>query len=388
MVRKQKLVGLLLTATLLVSPVTALATGQNQLPDPETYAKEVPISAQEAAVIDVKSGRILYEKNADKKTLIASTTKVITAIVAIESGKLNDTVTISPNAARQEGSSIYLEPGEKYKLIDLVYGMMLRSGNDAATAIAEYVGGSVEGFAEKMNALVEKLGLKETHFANPHGLDHPEHYSSAHDMAVLTAYALRNPIFQEIVSTKFKTIPWPGKEWDRKMKNKNKMLDRYDGADGVKTGYTKKSGRCLISSATRDGRQIAVVVLNDPNDWNDSAHLLDYGFSKYKFETLAGPSTVVKTLPVSRGEATTVAIVSKSTVQYPIRTDEQNSVTRQIDLPASLAAPVRVGRPVGTMNVFLHNQKLASVELIPQVPVSDIGFWKTLQQLLHVMFTN
>src|ERR1700730_13202874 len=223
-----RVIGITVIAISLVIPYTNSYAADTQ-PDPESYASEVKIGAKQAAVIDVQTGRILYEKQADQKTLIASTTKVVTAIVAIESGKLNETVTISPSAAGKEGSSIFLAVGEKQKLIDLIYGLMLRSGNDAATAIAEYVGGSEKGFADKMNDLVIKLDLKETHFANPHGLDNPMHYSSAHDMAVLTAYALHNPIFRNIVSTKVKSIPWPGQSWDRKMKNKNKMLNLYSG---------------------------------------------------------------------------------------------------------------------------------------------------------------
>jgi serine-type D-Ala-D-Ala carboxypeptidase (penicillin-binding protein 5/6) len=366
--------------------IPCAASASEHMPDAETYMNEVPISAKQAAVIDVQSGRLLYAKQADEKTLIASLTKVVTAIVAIESGKLNDTVTISPNAARQEGSSLYLEAGEQYKLIDLVYGLMLRSGNDAATAIAEHVGGSVEGFAEKMNQLAKKLGLKNTNFSNPHGLDHEQHYSSAHDMAILTAYALKNPVFREIVATKTKTIPWPGKEWDRTMRNKNKMLDRYDGADGVKTGYTKKAGRCLISSATRDGRQIAVVVLNDPNDWMDSANLLDYGFQKYKYMTFASPNIPIISLPVSRGKATSVDVVSKTTIQYPIREDEQQAIRKDIRLPKSIAAPVRGGRTIGEMTVYLYGKKLGTTDLLTKESVRDIGFWGNLQELVKVMF--
>jgi serine-type D-Ala-D-Ala carboxypeptidase (penicillin-binding protein 5/6) len=390
MVRSRSFLFLFVLLTALSIPFQALANDQinEQMPNPEQYANEVPISAKQAAVIDVQSGRILYEKNADQKTLIASLTKVVTAIVAIESGKLNDTVTISANAAKQEGSSIYLEPGETYKLKDLLYGMMLRSGNDAATAIAEHVGGSVAGFAVKMNQLAKKLGLKETNFANPHGLDHDQHYSSAHDMAILTAYALKNPIFKEIVATKTKTIPWPGKEWDRTMRNKNKMLDQYDGADGVKTGYTKKAGRCLISSASKNGRQIAVVVLNDSNDWVDSANLLDYGFNKYQMVTLAGPKELVKTIPVSRGTATSVDVVSIQMIQYPIRADEKTAIQKQIDLPNTIAAPIRAGHILGTMTVSLHGVKLGTVTLVPKVPVRNIGFWKTMQQLLQVMLAD
>ena len=208
----------------LAMPMHTLAKEQVQS---NLHASEVPVSAEAAALIDVQSGRILYGKNLDKRMRIASLTKIITAIVAIESGKLNEIVTVSKNAYRVEGSSVYLDLGEKQKLIDLVYAIMLRSGNDAATAIAEHVGGgSAQKFVGMMNDKVKQLGLEGTHFVNPHGLDTEGHYSTAYDMAQLTAYALRNPIFREVVSTKAKKIPWEGKDWDRTLLNKNKMLFR------------------------------------------------------------------------------------------------------------------------------------------------------------------
>ena len=205
--------------------------------------EHLELSAKAAAVIDVQSGRILYEKNAGKQMRIASLTKIMTAIVAIENGDLKEKVKVKPRAVGVEGSSIYLKPGEEIPLEHLLYGLMLRSGNDAAVAIAEHVGGSMEGFVYKMNEKAEYLGLENTHFRNPHGLDAPEHYSSAEDLARLTAYALKNPVFRKIVSTQVKTVPWPGEQWHRKWYNKNKMLRLYPGGDGVKTGFTKLSRR-------------------------------------------------------------------------------------------------------------------------------------------------
>ncbi|MGZ4113183.1 MAG: D-alanyl-D-alanine carboxypeptidase family protein, partial [Tumebacillaceae bacterium] len=274
------------------------------------FANEVSVSAKAAAAIDVQTGRLLYEKNATQQMLIASTTKIITAIVAIESGKnLDSVVTVSRNAAGKEGSSIYLKVGEKQTLRDLLYAVMLRSGNDAATAVAEYCGdGSEKKFVDMMNAKVQELGLTGTHFANPHGLDAKGHYSTAHDMAILTAYALRNPTFAEIVKTQVKTIPQPDEAWDRKMYNKNKMLARYDGADGVKTGYTKAAGRCLVSSASKDGRQVAVVTLDAPSDWMDHTNLLNYGFSKYGSTPVIKGNAVIQTIPVEDGIAKQVDV--------------------------------------------------------------------------------
>ncbi|UUZ94377.1 D-alanyl-D-alanine carboxypeptidase [Paenibacillus sp. P25] len=214
-------------------------------------APAVSTHAEAAALVDVASGRILYSSKGDKTMRIASLTKIMTAIVAIEHGNLSDKVKVSKNAFGKEGSSIYLKLNEEMNLKDLLYGMMLRSGNDAATAIAEHVGGSVEGFAYMMNEEARLIGMTGSSFKNPTGLDETGHYSTANDMAKLTAYALKNPVFAEIVKTRVKKAPNPNESWDYTWINKNKMLSIYDGSDGVKTGYTKLAKRRLVSSATR-----------------------------------------------------------------------------------------------------------------------------------------
>lgn len=258
--------------------------------------------AKAASLIDVTSGRILYSSRGDEPMLIASLTKIMTAIVAIEHGKLTDKVKVGKNAFAKEGSSLYLKNGEEMTLENMLYGLMLRSGNDAATAIAEHVGGSEEGFVYLMNAKAEALDLKHTHFANPHGLDAEGHYSSANDLARLTAYAMHNPVFKEIVKTEVKTADNPYEKWDYKWLNKNKMLRMYEGADGVKTGYTKKALRCLVSSATRGGQQLVAVTLNDGNDWNDHASLLDFGFNHYPLKPVVERGTKIQGYDYVTGE--------------------------------------------------------------------------------------
>lgn len=257
-------------------------------PLPSLRAENSSISthARAAALIDVESGRILYSSRGDEPMLIASLTKIMTALVAIENGDLASKVKVGKNAFAKEGSSIYLKQGEEMTLENMLYGLMLRSGNDAATAIAEHIGGSEEGFVYMMNAKAEELRLTHTHFANPHGLDAEGHYSSANDLAVLTAYALHNPVFKQIVKTQEKTADNPNEKWDYKWRNKNKMLYLYEGADGVKTGYTKKALRCLVSSATRNGQQLVAVTINDGDDWNDHASLLNFGFNHFPLKTL------------------------------------------------------------------------------------------------------
>ncbi len=248
---------------------------------PMNTKASVPVSASSAILMEQQSGRILYEKEAHEVRRIASITKIMTAILAIESGKLNDSVKVTENAVRAEGSSIYLKPGETIKLEDLVYGMMLRSGNDAAVAIAEHVGGSLEGFVYLMNQKASEIGMDHTHFANPHGLDdHEDHYSTAYDMALLTRYAMSNDTYKLISGTKVHRAPNPTENWDRVWRNKNRLLtELYDYTTGGKTGYTKRAKRTLVTTATKGDLNLIAVTLNGPDDWNDHINMYENGFS-------------------------------------------------------------------------------------------------------------
>ena len=238
----------------------------------------VDLSARAAALIDGKSGKVLFEKNKDERLPMASTTKIMTGLLACESKKMKKVVTVSPVASGTEGSSLWLEPGEKQTLENLTYGLMLRSGNDAAVAIAEYLGGSTEAFALMMNERAKKIGVQNTGFQNPNGLDAEGHFTTAYDLALISREAMKNKKFRKIVSAKNKTIPWESSEWDRSLTNHNKMLWRYEGCNGIKTGFTKKSGRCLVTSAKRGKTELICVTLNAPDDWNDHTKMLDYGF--------------------------------------------------------------------------------------------------------------
>ncbi|WP_410514762.1 D-alanyl-D-alanine carboxypeptidase family protein [Paenibacillus sp. BR2-3] len=291
------------------------------LPSLRAENSSINTHAMAASLIDVESGRILYSSRGDERMRIASLTKIMTAIVAIENGDLNDVVKVGKNAYAKEGSSLFLKLGEEMTLETMLYGLMLRSGNDAASAIAEHIGGSEEGFIYLMNAKAQLLNLTNTHFANPHGLDAEGHYSSANDLAVLTAYALHNPVFKEIVKTQVKTADNPYEKWDYKWSNKNKMLRMYEGADGVKTGYTKKALRCLVSSATRNGQQLVAVTLNDGDDWNDHASLLNFGFNHYPLKTL-----------IERGDKVSgYDLVTGKDFSYPFSEGEQERfVTKMV----------------------------------------------------------
>lgn len=329
---------------------------------PAAYAAEAPkppsTSARASALIDVQSGRLLYSDSGDTPMRIASLTKIMTAITAIEEGRLTDTVTVGRNAVGKEGSSIYLRLGEKMSLENMLYGLMLRSGNDAATAIAEHVGGSEEGFVRMMNEKAAWIGLENSTFKNPHGLDQEGHLSTANDLAKLTAYALRNPVFASIVKTKVRKAPNPFEPWDYSWANKNKMLAMYEGADGVKTGYTKTALRCLVSSATRDGQQLAAVTLNDRDDWHDHAALLDWGYSHYKLKSLAKKGEPLNGYALAAGRA----------MSYPLADGEEAELSNKLVLLSQVkdATAYKLGER-GRLEWSLNGQTIGSV------PVYDLG---------------
>ncbi|WP_407945020.1 D-alanyl-D-alanine carboxypeptidase family protein [Paenibacillus albicereus] len=339
----------LLGASLLSAPAAKAADAADAPRPPATSAKA-------AALIDVESGRLLYSsESADEPMRIASLTKIMTAITAIEEGDLESMVTVGQRAVGKEGSSIYLKLGEKMKLKDMLYGLMLRSGNDAATAIAEHVGGSEEGFVKMMNDKAAWIGLERSTFMNPHGLDQEGHLSTANDLAKLTAYALKNPVFADIVGTKVHKAPNPFDSWDYSWANKNKMLALYEGADGVKTGYTKTALRCLVSSATRDGQQLAVVTLNDRDDWRDHASMLDWGFEHYRLKTLAAKGERLKGYPLASGRQ----------LRYPLAEGEDAGLSNRLVLLSpekdalaySLGERGRLewtldGRPIGAVPIY------------------------------------
>ncbi|MDF2683643.1 MAG: peptidase [Brevibacillus sp.] len=358
--------------------------------DARAAASPPGLSAESAALIDVASGRILYAKNGTKKMRIASLTKTMTAIVAIESGKLNEAVTVPPEAVGVEGSSIYLKKNEKLTLEELLYGLMLRSGNDAAVTIATHIGGSLPGFVYMMNEKAALIGMNHTNFTNPHGLDDSNmHYSTAEDMVKLSAYALRNPVFRQIVSTKVKDISWEGEQWDRRLLNKNKMLHLYNGADGVKTGYTKLAKRCLASSATRDGRQLATITLNASDDWNDSAKLMDWGFANFAMKEIVSQKENVKPdTPVTLEAGT--HLVTMNAFRYPLQQSEADDVHKRIVLGESIIHGKMDGKLVGFMQIYLKEDMIGQVPLLvnvdsptsTQLQASGSAFWHNFWEIV------
>ena len=318
------------------------------------YALDV--SASSAILMEQKSHRVLFEKNAHQKMGMASTTKIMTAILAIENVDLNAVATVSANAAGVEGSSMYLSVGEQIKVEDLLYGLMLNSGNDAAIAIAECVGGDVPTFCKMMNEKAREIGAKNTHFTNPNGLADDEHYTTAYDLALISCYALDNEIFAEIVKTKKKSIPWEAKGYNRQLTNHNKLLSLYEGSDGVKTGYTKSTGRTLVSSATRNDFQAVAVTLNAPNDWNDHTNMLDYAFENYAVEEAVGQGRYVKTIPVKNGIEDSVGVRTGENLRLFGKKGEQQPFDTNLILPEEVQAPVYEGDAIGKMQILINGE--------------------------------
>ena len=314
------------------------------------------VSAQKAILMDAETGRTLFEKNADSRSLIASTTKIMTALVVCEQCNVLDRMRIPKEAVGIEGSSMYLKEGEVLTVQELLYGLMLHSGNDAAVALAIYCGGTVEGFAQLMNDKAHRLGLTGTHFENPNGLDSPGHYSTARDLAVLTAYAMKNPIFRQTVSTKTVRVG------ERTLTNHNKLLWRVEGADGVKTGYTKAAGRILVSSAVRDGRRLVAVTINDGNDWADHKKLLEDGFSKYTQRTIITEGVCVGKREIIGGTARQVTLIADGAFQFPLAADEVPEIV--ISGPDFVFAPVVEGADAGWAYVCLNGKAVGKVPLV------------------------
>lgn len=327
------------------------------------FAATPSVGASGAVLMDAKTKRVLFAQNAHAQLPMASTTKIMTALIALETCALDTVVTVPKEAYGMEGSSIYLNNGEKIKIEDLLYGLMLSSGNDAAVTLAIHIGGSVEGFAQIMNNRAKELGCTNTNFVTPNGLHDQAHYTSAYDLALIASTAMQNPAFREIVSAKY----WKTTSGDitRTFKNKNKILWQYEGGNGIKTGFTKAAGRCLAFSAERDGNTLVGIVLNCPDMWNDAKAMLNYGFADYTWKPYATAGDTVATLTVNRGMKNSLEIQAKEDILIPMRQEEPaDAVTLKVVSPQTLEAPVYEGQVVGMLEAWGDGKLLVSVPLI------------------------
>jgi len=334
------------------------------------------VSASGAVLLDAASGRVLWEHNAHEKRYIASITKLMTALVVMESGHtLDEMVDIRREYTGAEGSSMYLREGERLSLETLMYGLLLASGNDAALAVAGYCAGSVEAFVAQMNRKAARLGMTNTKFLNPSGLTQEGHVSTASDMARLAAACMQDETIAKIVATRSITIG------GRTFTNHNKLLWRYEGCVGMKTGYTQRAGRTLISCARRDGRLLVAVTLNAPDDWQDHTKMLDYGFSAYTQTELSKAGTVRAKQPVLGSLVPFVGVEEAASLSYPLKQGEQ--VRREVSLVRWTQAPVTQGQTAGTVTYYLNDRIIGMCPLVygETVPLNVVAEGKLLQSL-------
>ena len=326
-------------------------------------------------LMEAKTGRVLYEMNAHTPLPMASTTKVMTALLALEQGELSQVVTAGRNAFGVPGTSIYLAQGEQLTLEQMLYGLMLASGNDAAVAIAEHIGGTVEDFCRMMTERAAELGCENTKFSTPHGLPASDHYTTAYDLALITRQAMTNPVFRRIVSTQRASIPWSGHAYDRVLNNKNRLLSSYPGALGVKTGYTKAAGRCLVFAAERDGMCLIGVVLNCP-DWFDEAEaLLNRGFENWQMVTMLQKDEAVRSIPVERGQLERVTARAGADLSAPVAMDMWPDLI--LDVPDVLYAGVEKGQIIGSASLVDGGEVLCTIPLYAdqESPAESFRFW-------------
>ncbi len=374
----KKLLILFITAVLLSHTAVFLCRADASPPS---------LSAQSAILIEERSGLTLFERNAKARMGMASTTKIMTALTALSLCELDDVVTVSDKAVGIEGSSIYLCAEERLTVEELLYATLLSSANDAAAALAIYCCDSVEAFSEEMNRLARELGAYDTHFVNPHGLDHEEHYTTAYDLALITRAALGDDRLAKIFATYKKSLPFDGEPNKRLAVNHNKLLKSYEGAIGVKTGFTKKTGRCLVSAATRDGMTLIAVTLNAPDDWRDHTAMLDYGFENFERRVLFDTGEFLYSFPVSGGVADTVTLSNTQPIALTLRKEQPSPEASVLSHLRFVTAPVSRGRVIGSVCVTASNETCASpLAAVDEVSSRDSVKQKGLFQRIAELF--
>ena len=347
------------------------ANAENRFPD---------ISASSYALLDARTGEVIFCHNENQRMPIASITKIMTALVVLENAKLDASVTVTAESCGIEGSSIYLYEGEKLSVNDLLYALMLESANDAAVCLANFVAGSVEEFSDMMNAKCESLGLRNTHFNNPHGLEDPEHYSTAKDIAIIWNECMKNDTFRQIVGTKTYRIDLSEEDGYRFLSNHNKLLKSYEYCIGGKTGFTKASGRCLVSGAKLDDLELVMVTLNDPNDWLDHENLLNYAINLYSKVNVAAVGSLKVDIPVVGGKRSTVTL--NNIEERTISVRDVSKLSSRVEAPRFIYAPIQTtDKPLATVVYLYDGKEVDTVDLYPEKTVDTLkkeGFFKRL----------
>ena len=338
-------------------PISAVNTGTVPL-------SKVPLGAAAAILMDVASGEIMHSRNIHAKLPPASLTKIMTALLAAESGKLDAVVTVSPRAVEVEPRNIWLSPGENITLQHLIYGLLLRSGNDAALAIAYFLAGGVEAFAAMMNERAKELGAVNTHFTNPHGLPDVTHFSTAHDLALMARALLHVSFLRRVVATTRYRAPWENRPYQRIWHNTNRLLQLMPGADGIKTGWTRAAGRCLASSATRQGWQLLAIVLDSSDHYGESRALLEWGFTYYRRVVIIERGLYMGAVRVRGGEPAALGAVTAEELSWVAPRGHSLQVSTAVHLPHDLRPPIAAGSVIGELSVAVGTREVGSVPLI------------------------
>lgn len=387
MIRKKKFVFYWLTMFLVTLTIR---------PPISIFAETSNINAKGAVLVEESSMRILWERDSDIPLPMASTTKIMTCLFALEQGDTEDVVTASERAAAAPKVKMYLRPGERQTLGDLLYALMLQSSNDAAVAIAEHIGGSVEEFCEQMTQRAKELGAKSTSFKTANGLDAPGHMSSPYDLAIITKHAYENPEFLKIINTPSKIIPSAPLEGSRphNLQNKNRFLNSYQGANGVKTGFTGLAGHCFVGGAKRDNMQLFAVVLasgwgpgGNNKKYTDTTRLLEYGFNNYKMISIKQAMDKVGKLPIIKGEEDLVTIGYGQSLDLPLTSEEENQIFITVDIPEAVTAPISSLEPVGTAKVYIGDSLVSTLPIITTSSATKRTLGRSIKEVI-VKWTN
>ena len=343
------------------------------------------VTATSAIVIEASTGHVIYSRNPDLLMFPASTTKIMTLIMALEHGGLDEIVEVSATASAAEGSTLWLDPGEHIPLNDLLYGMIMVSANDASVAIAEHLGGNVANFAAQMTQRAHELGAVNSNFTNPHGLTEEEHYTTARDLAILASYGLKLPGFEQIVTQQEAAFGWIHDDENKLLRTENQLLWMYNGCNGIKTGYTERAGRCVVCAAKRNGIQLISVVLDGLYMWNDSIIMLDYGFENISSETLIKSDEVVKTLPIISGRRKSMPVKTAGEIIVPVfKNDDAYQIN--YDIPEVLTAPITNGESIGKVRVMIDGREIASTDIVTTADVEQKSFFRLVLGAFRSVF--
>ncbi len=345
------------------------------------------VDAQSAILMDYKTGRVLFAKNENEPLAMASTTKIMTAILAIENGNLEDTVKVSKNATKVPPVKMFLKENEEIKLKELLYALMLQSSNDAAVAIAEHISKDVETFCNAMTNKAKEIGAKDTVFRTPNGLDSLDHHSTAYDMALITRYALNNKDFMDIINTR--QVSFKTNLSSYNITNKNRLLSEFDGANGVKTGYTGKAGHCFVGSATQNDMTLISVVLasgwgqkGKEQKWIDTKNILNYGFKNFSYEKILSKEDCQETISIKKGTKDTMSLYYENDISLPISKDEKENISIKLDYIKTLEAPVQKDQKVGVANIYINDNLVSQVNILTNENVNKKTFSSYINQII------